>query len=90
MVTGQVGMNGVHVVSHVDLVYNNDLEIVTTQHLYMGAMTVLELVWKFKIVKRDHYVQVMHYFKSSQISYVKKGNFLLKAVLFLLVLLYPQ
>ena len=64
MVTGQVGMNGVHVVSHVDLVYNNDSEIVTTQHLYMGAMTVLELVWKFKIVSRHHYVQVIHFVKA--------------------------
>jgi hypothetical protein len=58
MVTGQIGVIGVHVAPHVDQVIVNVPEIVLIRHLKMVVMTVQEWELKLGIVKRQHYVQV--------------------------------
>jgi hypothetical protein len=58
MVTGQIGVIGVHVAPRVDQVIVNVPEIVLILHLKMVVMTVQEWELKLGIVKRQHYVQV--------------------------------
>ena len=58
MVTGQLGVIGVHVVSRVDLVYMNVTEIVPIPNLYMVVMIVQEWARNLGIVRWKHYVQV--------------------------------
>ena len=58
MVTGQIGVIGVHVAPRVDQVIVNVPEIVLIRPLKMVVMTVQEWELKLGIVKRQHYVQV--------------------------------
>ncbi len=58
MVTGQLGVIGVHVVSHVDQAYVYVRENVLIPNLNTVVMNVQEWTSNLRIVKRENYVQV--------------------------------
>ena len=58
MVTGQLGVIGVHVVSHVDQAYVYVRENVLILNLNTVVMNVQEWTSNLRIVMRENYVQV--------------------------------